>query len=134
MHRGKRLPARADLEPMDIPQLLPHLMLIEVHRESSRLRFRFRLIGSAVCQYAGRNWTGRYLDDPDYGPGAKAVTGYYTQVVDSRQPFRGEQFAPWYGKEYQYYERLALPLSSDGENVDMVLSALDLIERPFEPN
>ena len=95
MHRGKRLPARADLEPMDIPQLLPHLMLIEVHRESSRLRFRFRLIGSAVCQYAGRNWTGRYLDDPDYGPGAKAVTGYYTQVVDSRQPFRGEQFAPW---------------------------------------
>src|SRR5579883_2212719 len=53
--RGNRaMPSRADLDPVDIPWLLPHLSL--VHKVSGRLYYR--LVGTAIVQQHGRDLTG----------------------------------------------------------------------------
>ena len=41
---GRRMPARRDIDPADIPGLLPHVSLI--HKPDGQ--FRFRLVGSAA--------------------------------------------------------------------------------------
>ena len=49
----RRMPARRDLDPCDIPKLLPYVMIVEKADD----RFRWRLVGSAVAREAGRDLT-----------------------------------------------------------------------------
>ncbi|MCR9222140.1 MAG: PAS domain-containing protein [Alphaproteobacteria bacterium] len=57
-------PPRGAIDPVDIPKILPFLMLVEIHGPE---RFFFRLVGTNVAQ--GIDPTGRYLAEgaPD-GP------------------------------------------------------------------
>ncbi|MEQ8332152.1 PAS domain-containing protein [Nisaea sp.] len=43
---GDRLPARRDIDPVDIPDLLPHIGLIDVIGEGTDFRYRRDLVGS----------------------------------------------------------------------------------------
>ena len=47
-----RLPSRRHFDPVDIPALLPYLILLDVYRDP--LRFTFRLIGTQVCRIRKR--------------------------------------------------------------------------------
>ena len=48
--RGARsMPARADLEPAEIPVLLPYLMIVGKDGD----QFRYRLVGTAVVKAVG---------------------------------------------------------------------------------
>ena len=51
-----RLPSRRDIDPSEIPDLLPHLLMIEVGESGS---FRCRLSGSAVAAGYGRELAGK---------------------------------------------------------------------------
>lgn len=57
------VPARASIDPVDFPDLLPNIMLIERVIEDGRDRYRFRLAGTDIARYTGRELTGRFLDD-----------------------------------------------------------------------
>ena len=48
---NRPLPARVDLDPMEIPQLLQNIVLVDVVGEPPR--FRYRLVGTAVIQALG---------------------------------------------------------------------------------
>lgn len=82
--QGDRLPSRGDLDPAEIPRLLPNLFLIDVLRDP--LRFRYRLIGTAITERFQRDSTGRLIDESLYGPYAKAMQGLFARVVEMRQP------------------------------------------------
>ncbi|MEN8197897.1 MAG: PAS domain-containing protein, partial [Pseudomonadota bacterium] len=58
-----RLPGRADIDPLDIPDLLPGIVLMDVAREKKRLRFRVRLAGTMVCNVHRRDITGEWVED-----------------------------------------------------------------------
>ncbi|MBT6285663.1 MAG: PAS domain-containing protein [Rhodospirillaceae bacterium] len=45
---GDRLPSRSDIDPVDIPKLMPHAVILDVRREPE-LDFRYRLIGNLCC-------------------------------------------------------------------------------------
>src|SRR5579864_7045143 len=53
---GRLMPRRADLDPVDIPKLLPHIMLTDVVGPG---RYRYRLIGTEIEQAQGMHATGR---------------------------------------------------------------------------
>ena len=57
---GKPMPRRADNDPIDIPKLLPDLMLVEVLPSG---RYRYRLIGTENAEAHGLNAIARYLDE-----------------------------------------------------------------------
>lgn len=106
---------------MAVPRLLPNLWLLDVRRHP--LRFKFRLIGTAVVEFAGRDSTGRWLDEvyPDYeSTGAFRCT---SACVTTRLPqYRKGTVLSNPERWYATAERLYLPLASDGETVDMLLN------------
>ena len=56
---GRAAPRRLDIEPTEVPQLLPHIQLIDRVGD----RFRYRLCGTAIVEAYGRELTGKFLDE-----------------------------------------------------------------------
>ncbi|HEX2115262.1 MAG TPA: PAS domain-containing protein [Alphaproteobacteria bacterium] len=118
-------PSRADIDPAEIPHLLPYVFLVDVERDPQR--FRFRLIGTQICAWSGRDVTGMYVDDPAYGPRGPEVIRQYAEVIARGLPFYIERPASRPERDYAYYDRIALPLAQDGRTVDMLLCAADML-------
>ncbi|MDF1793038.1 MAG: PAS domain-containing protein [Thalassobaculaceae bacterium] len=113
------LPGRQHLDPSDIPNLLPHLWMTDVFRDP--WRFRIRLVGTAIVNYAGRDSTGKWCTDQF--PNFEQSDGYrdLVQCAGARKPiFRtAKQLAADGPRQSQ---RVHLPLATDGREVDIILS------------
>ena len=124
---GRRMPARKDLNPADIPRLLPKLMLADVRRVASETqapRICFRLVGTEIVGRFGYELTGRDLTDIDYGEQTDHVASLYRRAVDCAQPqFTQIEFSPSRNRILQM-QHLLLPLSDDDTNVNMILAVL----------
>jgi len=113
------MPSRTDIDPIEIPKLLPDVMLVEV----DGARYRYRLIGTENTQAHGVNATGRYLDEVLPGPEYKAhVLRLYDECVRERRALYSEClfFAPARREPERHTKVLFMPLSADGERVNMV--------------
>ena len=133
VRRGERaMPARRDLDPVDIPTLLPHLVLAEAGDD---VGFRYRLAGTAVTRAAGAELTGR----PVASVGTDAVfrdrlLACLHQVAATSQPLYSQGPYPRAGKrdaEPWYVASVMLPLSEDGSTVNMVLVAQVFTTNPL---
>ena len=60
------MPSRAEIEPTEIPTLLPYLALIDV--ELNPRRFRWRLVGTHITGAMGYDYTRFYFDEKYSGP------------------------------------------------------------------
>lgn len=119
---GKRaMPSRRDLDPIiDIPQLTSNIWLVDVDHDP--VMFRFRLLGEEVIRRYGADFTGKRLDEVDLGSRGEAIRSEYKQVVNSKKPVYSQHQI--YIEETQTslpYERIVMPLSDDGETVNMLL-------------
>ena len=112
---GKGMPARADIDPLDIPRLLANVFLIDVVAGNPR-RFRFRLVGTRITELEGE-MTNRFLDEFVPGAAGTAMARHYEDTVQGRIYVRHETLH-WRKREYVNYDVLLLPLSSDGRAVD----------------
>lgn len=113
-------PARRDLDPVEMPRLLPHLMLVDV--VDGGARFRYRLAGTEIESRFGCSMVGRYIDEMMHGRYGAYMHGLYRELLASRRPLYSESA---YGAEDDaplLARRLMLPLSSDGSAIDMVLA------------
>jgi len=124
-----RLPARADIDPIDLRRLLPHLALIDVLRESTDLDFRYRLTGTEIVERAGRDPTGRTFSDLYTGDYLETAIATYREVVDTAEPLLSERTYPLVpDREFLRYDRLLLPLAADGRTVDMIMLLIVVLE------
>ena len=118
---GKAMPRRADIDPLDIPKLLPDVMLVEVLPSG---RYRYRLIGTENTDAQGVHATGRYLDEVLPGPEYKAhVLGLYDECVQSRRALYSECLfiSPQERIPERHIKVVFLPLSADGLTVNQIL-------------
>jgi hypothetical protein len=117
---GGALPGRRHLDPIDIPELLPNIWMIDVQRPP--LRFRFRLVGTEIVKFTGRDVTGRWLDEiyPDY-ENTDAFRMHRDCAESGRPGYRKSGVLSNPGRNYVEAERLYLPLAEDGQEVDIVL-------------
>jgi hypothetical protein len=112
------MPRRADINPREIPSLLPHMMILEIHEP---LRFCFRLVGTKICERWGENNTGKWLDELDYDGVRETVIEQYASVAGTGVPRCDiEEFVSDHGR-YLHYRRLLMPLSEDGVKPNMLL-------------
>lgn len=122
--RGERLmPARADIQPSEIKQLLPDVMIYSVSGASGP--FIVRLMGENVVNFLGRNSTGKPVTDGKSEEATALMNSVLAQVVETKSPrFRlGKTF--WNaGKVSRGFESCFLPLSTDGDIVDMILGGI----------
>jgi len=126
--RGRRLfIRRSELEPREIVSLLPLIFMLDVQNDPRR--YRIRLMGTEVVQRFGGEYTGRYLDELDFGATKAQVLVDYGRVADSVEPQLAFSEYAQQGRGRIQVERLALPMSTDGRHVDRVLGAA--IHVPF---
>ncbi len=113
------MPARADLDPLEIPTLLPIIGLVDVLDGGAR--FRYRLIGTEIVDVDGYDPTGRFLDEvlPDSGY-ADYLIGLFREVTRERRPLYGESDFRGPGRIERRLRHLLMPLSCDGRAVDMI--------------
>lgn len=144
----RRMPARKDLNPADIPRLLPKLMLADVADPPADSgpqaptgdanagdaktgdagaqvpQIRFRLVGTEISSQFGSELTGYRLSEIDYGAEADNIAALYRRVVDCGVPqYARIDFTQGGGRLIQM-EHLLLPLSDDGTHVNMILAVL----------
>ena len=60
-----RLPSRSDINPIDIPRLMPHAVMVDVKREPE-YDFRYRLIGTYVAEHLFTDHTGSWFSEIDH--------------------------------------------------------------------
>jgi|SRR5579871_1829328 hypothetical protein len=117
---GRDLPGRADIDPTEIPRLLPDVMLVDVLPEG---RYRYRLIGTENSAAHGVSATGRFLDEVLPGTDYKAhVIALYDEAVGTRRALYSECLflSPQRGAPERHTKVLFMPLSDDGQRVNMV--------------
>ncbi len=115
-----RLPARVDIDPLEMRFALGHLILADVE-PGDPIRFRHRLIGTRIVEYAGYDATGLYVDDIPDQELARRLIQSYLDVVATRAPTH-DRINGMVGGRPLNLEILRLPLSSDGATIDMVLT------------
>ena len=120
--RGQRpMPSRADIDPADIPQLLPYLLLTDLLDDG---RYRFRLVGTEVERSFGAPMTGRTLEELMSGDYLAFMRSLYRKVIaEKRAIYSTSRYSGADGDSPLFTKRVMMPLSSDGLVVDMVISA-----------
>ncbi|MFN3400877.1 MAG: PAS domain-containing protein [Ferrovibrio sp.] len=116
-----KLPGRQHIDPLAIRALLSFTNLVDVERKDGNIRFRFRLIGTLQSTAAGREISGRYLEDavlPEY---LERIRGNMMAVLETREAVYDRFGMPHPGRDFIDTERVYFPLARDGENVDMLL-------------
>ncbi len=119
--RGRRLPARHDIDPLDFSYILGHLLLVDVLGEP--LRFRIRLHGVEMVDRAGYDLTGKFVDDLPDSDFRSYVLERCQKLVEAAQPIRIDHARALDGRMHRY-EALWLPFSDDGSTVTMLMCAL----------
>lgn len=121
IHPRNGLPGRQHFDPVDVPGLLANIRLVDVHGRPPR--FLARLVGTKLVDLHGFDYTGKWLEDAYENFEASGTHLGLLKVLSSHQPdWRRGQPLLSEGKDFVQIERLNLPLATDGETVDMVLS------------
>lgn len=125
--RGKRFaPARADIEPAEILPILPRVMLADVERgdvergDDGGVDFVYRLSGTGICNVHREELTGRRpsaIRPPRYGA---LIDAHYRVALERRCPL-AHVIALQFDRRTASYARIILPLSTDGETVNMLM-------------
>ena len=114
------MPRRADIDPTEMPRLLPYVRLVDVLGPG---RYRYRLVGTEVHQFHGSNPTGRFVDEVLARPSAVRIIAVYDECVRDRRAIYLENLflAADGGASFYHSKVLFAPLSEDGETVAQVL-------------
>ena len=118
--KGDRaFPARADIDPLEFVRTLPRVMMVDVTYDP--LEFRYRVAGTGIFAIHGQELTGkraRDLEPPEFGA---EIHRHYCEVIERRAPMLHliELTMDYITTSYA---RLILPLSSDGERIDRLMT------------
>jgi hypothetical protein len=123
---GRRMPSRKDLEPTEIPELLANIVLVDVSHDP--LDFRYRLIGTAIVERIAFDYTGkRFTEIAHQQPGSK-VWETAARICEERAPLTSD--IPYVGPDQwvRGYRDLYLPLSDDGDRVNMIVGIVEFLD------
>ena len=117
-----KLAGRQHIDPLEISELLPYLMLIDVVPQAGgEPRYRIRLVGTDVVAIQGQDGTGKYAEEILTAEEGADIIRDYGEIVRDRQPQYRRGMVATPGRDHVAYERVAFPLAQDGEHVDMLI-------------
>ena len=118
---GRKMPARRDFDPViEVPTLLPWVILVDVFHDP--LNFRYRLIGAGVRDRSRQNYSGKLFSELSHvGPDSNNWK-QRAEVVKTGAPLMCE---PPYVGGSPGVDRVVvihLPLSEDDQVVNMIFT------------
>ncbi len=117
--QSRPIPSRYDIDPIDIPQLLPGLSLLDAGEDLEALRYR--LAGTRVREIYGTEITGRTVFDSGLQHKRDYWASVYRKVVEEKTPMQGAVRGPVTGREHLLLIWMRLPLSGLTGAVERVL-------------
>ncbi|MEZ5832872.1 MAG: PAS domain-containing protein [Dongiaceae bacterium] len=124
--RGNRvMPRRADIDPADIPQLLPYIYLVDIERLPFRVRYR--VVGTNAVEWQGHDFTGYYLDELRFNKPDEILALYRSAADEMAPKFRSTTW-PTPNGITRAVETAVFPLSEDGEHVTQCIAIEDFEE------
>ena len=119
---ARRMPARRDIEPTEILDLLPYVVLIDVEREP--LDFRYRLVGTAVAARFGHDRTGeRFSALPQQSEGSE-IWKTAVRILEEKRPIVSHIPYVGFQRWVQNYRDISMPLSENNDVVNMIFGVL----------
>ena len=117
----RRCPARSDLDPVDIPRLLPHIVIVDVGQESST--FRIRLAGTEVVRWNDKEITGTRIEDVQNSEILAIIEEYRQTAINLTPRLSSGPLKNNFG-QHKNVQRLLLPLSADGVKANMIIGGI----------
>lgn len=121
--RGDRtIPERADVDPVDIPDLLPNLILLDVERTD----YRFRLVGEQISKRYASRLKGKCIGDVMSGSALDETLYEHRRCAEDRLAVLISQGRDLISTEdARAYIRLILPLGSSGPRASHIIGVMD---------
>ena len=113
------VPSRYDIDPVNIPHLLPWLSLLDAGEDLTALRYR--LAGTRVREIYGTEITGRAVFDTGLQHKRDYWLSVYWKVVKEQTPMQGAVRGPISGREHVVLIWMRLPLRGLSGAIERVL-------------
>jgi hypothetical protein len=120
--QGGIMPARRDIDPVEMKPWLGNLMLIEFPADP--MQYRVRLDGVNLQQFYGKSREGRGVEVMTSEEERRIVLPQYLIVLEREQPAYYETEFVTSESVLTSQRKLLLPLSDDGDRVNMILAGL----------
>lgn len=128
-----RLPGRQHIDPVEIPDLLPHLLLLDVvPQPSGTFRYRVRLVGTYIVTLFGHDGTGKFVDETLRSAFGLRIIERYKEMVLTKKPQYIEGPLPSQGRGHISFQRLGFPLARNGEDVDMLVFVIVAVDKDHQ--
>jgi hypothetical protein len=129
---GRRMPRRQDIDPAELKECLPDLILVDMEGRDDlgRGRFRYRVVGTREAEVRGQDPTGRLVQEGYIGPSAQDALDCYETVCRERCALLDPLPFVTPDNLWSHEDTLFLPLSEDGETVSQILVCA--LKRPRE--
>jgi hypothetical protein len=116
-----RLPGRQHFDPLDIPDIMPRVWMLDVLCDP--LRYRYRLAGTKEVETLQREVTGMMLEDVHpHLRGEPEVFGRLEETaLRGLSTYRRGRVVARHHKEHLNVENCLVPLARDGRTVDIVV-------------
>jgi hypothetical protein len=114
--RGERaIASRADIDPTEIREFLPYVVLVDI--ESDPLRVYYRLVGTRIAEFYGE-FTGTWMHDRPISDAYRQIAeNIYRTLIETKAPVYGVTEMRTRTDAMVSYEWGYFPLSNDGVNV-----------------
>ncbi|HET8729115.1 MAG TPA: PAS domain-containing protein [Alphaproteobacteria bacterium] len=127
--RDREMPERADLDPADLVDILPFLVLLDIGEAEDRTpQFTYRLAGGHFEDNLRLSLRGKRVRDlPLWGSDRREVYSQYARTLEQRRPTYCVQEYDTQDGWHVRYECLLTPMSRRGETLDMILGAVSFL-------
>jgi hypothetical protein len=116
-----RLPGRQHIDMGLLQDVLRFVNFVDVLRDGTGLRFRFRVIGAVQGVIAGRDITGKTVEEAVLPAFVERIRHNMTTAVERRAPVYDAFAMPHPARDFIDSERVYYPLARDGETIDELL-------------
>ena len=117
-----RIPPRSAIDPVEMAGILPNVALVE----SVDGRIRYRLIGTKIVEFAGRDATGKYFDELKFDRQVPFWHHRYTKIF-AGEVLQGRDTMHWVGRDFVPYYWIGLPLLTPDGRIGQAIGALDFV-------
>lgn len=140
--RGRLMPDRADIDPLDLPPALwPNLLITEPagpdenRGENRGENWRYRLVGSAHVERYTYDFTGKTTGEIMHGSYRDYMNRIYATAFNEGVPVYSESVFRWDAQGYASTRRLMLPLSYGQTDRPALIFSVQVwpSEKPAQP-